>query len=39
MDLNQLYNYNIPHYKYIQLSGGNWRTNEHSLYNLLLSKF
>ena len=28
----------LPHYKYIQLSSGNWRTNEHSIYNLLSSK-
>ena len=29
----------LPHYKYIQLPGGNWRTNEHSIYNLSSSKF
>ncbi|XP_019852176.1 PREDICTED: uncharacterized protein LOC105312801 isoform X2 [Amphimedon queenslandica] len=23
----------LPHYKYIELSDGNWRTNEHSMYN------
>ena len=29
----------LPHYKYIQLSGGDWYTNEHSIYNLSSSKF
>ena len=29
----------LPHYKYVQMSGGNWRTNEHSMYNLSSSKF
>ena len=29
----------LPHYKYIQLFGGGWRTNEHSIYNLSSSKF
>ena len=29
----------LPHYKYIQAPNGNWRTNEHSIYNLLSSKF
>ena len=29
----------LPHYKYIQAPNGNWRTNEHSIYNLLASKF
>ena len=29
----------LPHYKYIQLPSGNWRTNEHSIYNLSSSKF
>ena len=29
----------LPHYKYIQLSSENWRTNEHSIYNLSSSKF
>ena len=29
----------LPHYKYIQLSGEYWRTNEHSIYNLSSSKF
>ena len=29
----------LPHYKYIQLSTGYWRTNEHSIYNLSSSKF
>ncbi|XP_019854456.1 PREDICTED: uncharacterized protein LOC109583509 [Amphimedon queenslandica] len=24
----------LPHYKYIELSDGKWRTNEHSMYNL-----
>ena len=28
----------LPHYKYIELSSGNWRTNEHSMYNLSSSK-
>ena len=28
----------LPHYEYIQLSGGHWRTNEHSIYNLSSSK-
>ena len=29
----------LPHYKYIQLSDGDWHTNEHSIYNLSSSKF
>ena len=29
----------LRHYEYIQLSGGSWHTNEHSIYNLSLSKF
>ena len=29
----------LPHYKYNQLPSGNWRTNEHSIYNLSSSKF
>ena len=29
----------LPHYKYIQLPNGNWRTNEHSTYILSSSKF
>ena len=29
----------LPHYKYIQLFSENWRTNEHSIYNLSSSKF
>ena len=29
----------LPHYKYIQVSGEYWRTNEHSIYNLSSSKF
>ena len=28
----------LPHYKYIELSSGRWRTNEHSMYNISLSK-
>ena len=29
----------LPHYKYIQVSGEECCTNEHSIYNLSLSKF
>ncbi|XP_019861627.1 PREDICTED: uncharacterized protein LOC109590138, partial [Amphimedon queenslandica] len=29
----------LPHYKYIELSNGNWRTNEHSMYNLSSRKW
>ena len=29
----------LPRYKYIQLPDGNWRTNEHSIYNLSSRKF
>ena len=29
----------LPHYKYIQLYGEDWHTNEHSIYNLSSSKF
>ena len=29
----------LPHYEYIQIFGDNWRTNEHSIYNLSSSKF
>ena len=28
----------LPHNKYIELSDGDWRTNEHSMYNLSSSK-
>ena len=28
----------LPHYKYIELPSGRWRTNEHSMYNLSSSK-
>ena len=28
----------LPHYKYIHIPGENWRTNEHSIYNLSSSK-
>ena len=28
----------LPHYKYIELSDGEWRTNEHSIYNISSSK-
>uniref|UniRef100_A0A1X7TH49 Protein kinase domain-containing protein n=1 Tax=Amphimedon queenslandica TaxID=400682 RepID=A0A1X7TH49_AMPQE len=29
----------LPHYKYIELPNGNWRTNEHSMYNLSSRKW
>uniref|UniRef100_A0A1X7TZL2 Protein kinase domain-containing protein n=1 Tax=Amphimedon queenslandica TaxID=400682 RepID=A0A1X7TZL2_AMPQE len=29
----------LPHYKYIKKSNGNWRTNEHSMYNLSSRKW
>uniref|UniRef100_A0A1X7T0D1 Uncharacterized protein n=1 Tax=Amphimedon queenslandica TaxID=400682 RepID=A0A1X7T0D1_AMPQE len=29
----------LPHYKYIKLSDGKWRTNEHSMYNLSSRKW
>ncbi|XP_011407113.1 PREDICTED: dual specificity protein kinase shkE-like [Amphimedon queenslandica] len=29
----------LPHYKYIELSSGNWRTNEHSIYSLSSRKW
>ena len=28
----------LPHYKYIELTDGYWRTNEHSMYNISSSK-
>ena len=28
----------LPHYKYIKLRNGRWRTNEHSIYNISSSK-